>query len=185
MPRLPRSSVSRNAIGHLRLLTDVDLYGSPYLQFFGKMLRPGGIFEIEDLPRPAVLLECAGSVRTAPARSRYSFHTLYVLWSFDFDASEWHEELRGTTRDMNLIIDFAPVAHRLLYAIPRPLAQDRVMTIVRRLAILIDEDLAEISTEERCAALAGIEMHIANEIVHATERMPAESEWARRLSAIA
>lgn len=182
---LPRSSRSRSACGHLRLLTAVDLHAPPGLQFTGKLLPPGGVFDAADLPRPAIILECAGGARTAPARTRYSFETLWILWSFDFGRGEWREVIRAQSSDATFSLNFAPAAHRLLYAAPVPIAQDRVKPVVRTLAILIDEHLASISSEERCAALAGIETHIANEIVCAAARMPPASEWALRLSATA
>lgn len=185
MPHLPSSSVSRSAAGHLRLLSAVDLYAPPGLQFRGKLLRPGAMFDPVDLPHPAVILECAGSSRTASAKSRYSFETLWILWAFDFAAGEWRESMRAHSRDSAFTLDFAPAAHRLLYTAPVPIAQDRVRPIVHRLALLIDEDLASVSTEERCAVLAGIETHIANEIVHAVARMPERSEWVKRLAATA
>lgn len=138
---------------------------------------PGAPCDPETLPRPAVLLEDAGSVRIAAARSRYSFECLWVLWRYDFEAGEWVEVLRTTARDASWSLDFAPVAHRLLYppAAASSSAELRARPATEVLAGLIDEHLAAIPREVRCHVLAEIERHVARHIVRA-------SEWLKRVA---
>ena len=169
--RLPDSAGSRSQRGHLRLLASVDLHAPTGLQFRGRLLRAGGRFDPDDLPRPAVLLEHAGSVRIAAAPSRYSWENLWVLWRFDFRTGSWVEVVRAVGRDSAWTTDFAPIAHRLLYPPLQPgmAAELRARPVVEQLAGLIDEHLDGVTREVRCYVLAELERHVAGHIVRASE----------------
>jgi hypothetical protein len=168
--RLPRSS-PRNALGSLKLLTAVDLAAPTGLQFVGRFLRPGAELDDADLPRPAVLLEDAGTLRTQPAHSRYSFDHLWILWRFDFMKGEWIEVVRGLARDASWTVDIAPIAHRLLHPpagqVTSRSVEMRARPIVTELLSLIDGTLGEATREVQCVILAEIERHLGYRIAEA------------------
>lgn len=166
---LPRSSPWHRAPGHHKLLTEVDVHAPPGLQFRGQLLTPGARFEVDDLPRPAVLLECAGSMRTAAQRSRYAFETVWVLWRFDFAELIWVEVARMLSNDASWTVDLAPIAWRLLHQGRQTQSEDRAAPIGERLAAVIQLELEALTRELRCYVLAGLDRYIANEIVRATE----------------
>lgn len=167
--RLPRSGSSRGAPGFHKLLTAVDLYAPNGLQFAGQLLSPGASFDVAALPRPAVLLENAGSIRTAAVRSRYSFSNLWVLWRFDFEACVWVEAARATSTDNSWTVHFAPIAHRLLNPYPAAGAEERAAApIAERIATVIRVELDQLSREVRCYVLANLDRYIAQQIVAAS-----------------
>jgi hypothetical protein len=166
--RLPRSNPVRRADGFLQLLADVDLYAPRGLQFSRRqLLTPGAEFDPQDLPRPAVLIEYTGPMRFAPARSRYSFTPVWILWRFDFDASKWIEVVRMACRDSSWSLHFAPIAHRLLHPLPEAPVEERGAPAAERIAGLIRAALEPLSRELRCSVLGQLDLYIANEIVAA------------------
>lgn len=166
---LPRTSENRQDRGFLRLLTFVDREAPPGLQFDGQLLTPGAQFDPIALPRPAVLLEYAGRVRIAPARSRYSFAALWLLWRYDFDRSEWMEVVR-TASDDSWSYDFAVIAHRYLYS-ALPAAEARAAPVAARIRELVDAELRRVHSDARCHVLAALDAYLSNEIVK-TSRKP-------------
>jgi hypothetical protein len=159
-------------------LSGVDLQAPAGLQFSGKFLRPGSTFDPERLPRPAVLIESVGSVRTAAARSRYSFEHMWILWRFDFARGDWIEVAQGVARDASWTVDIAPIAYRLLFSSAGSIASRSVemsaRPIVVELASFIDEKLNLTTRELRCFVLAEIERHLGNHIAEAQKWRRAE-----------
>ena len=170
--RLPLTSVSRRDRGFLRLLTDVDVYASPGLQFRGRLLTPGAGFDVCELPRPAVLIEYAGRVRVGKVtNSRYSWAAQWLLWRFDFDAGEWVEVIRSVSADASWSVDFAPVALGLLDAermidTRSELARPECERVTDQLSV----ELNAMTREMRCHVLAALDQYIANEIVRSSLR---------------
>lgn len=162
--RLPRTSESRRDPGFLKLITDVDVYAPPGLQFrCTQLLSPGAEFNPATLPRPAVLLEYGGRVRIAQPRSRYSFSSLWLLWRFDFETSEWIEVVRATSDDTAFSLDFAPIAKRLLDQ-EREHVSDRARPFSDRVVAAVGAELALMTREIRCQVLAALDQFVASEI---------------------
>jgi len=165
--RLPLTSVSRRDRGFLRLLTDVDVYAPPGLQFRGRLLTPGAALDVCQLPRPAVLIEYAGRVRVGKVtNSRHSFAAQWLLWRFDFDAGAWVEVIRSVSADAAWSVDFAPVALGLLDAermidTSADLARPECERVTDRLSVELDSTTREM----RCHVLAALDQYIATEIV--------------------
>lgn len=169
--RLPQSSKNRHNRGFLRLLSDVDVHAPLGLQFRGQLLTPGVPFDPADLPCPAVVLECAGRVRVAAlVNSRYSFESEWVLWRFNFEACVWVEVVRGVSPDAGWSMDFAPAAHRLLYANRTDAGAQRARSESERLTAQLDHELAAMTREMRCHVLAALDAYVANEIVRSSLR---------------
>lgn len=166
---LPHTSERRQDRGFLRLLTFADPHAPPGLQFDGQLLTPGAAFDPAALPRPGVLLECAGSVRIAPERSRYSFAALWILWHYDFELAEWKEIVRATSRDSSWTLDFAPIAYRYLHAMPAPV-EERAAPVAARIRELVAAELVRVHRDARCHVLAALDRYLASEIVRASSR---------------
>lgn len=166
--KLPSTSENRRDRGFLRLLTFVDPAAPAGLQFDGQLLSPGSEFDPAALPRPAVLLECAGSTRISPERSRYAFAHLWVLWRFDFEILEWKEIVRATSRDSSYTLDFAPIAYRHLYVAPEP-PEERAAAVSERLREILSAELAQVARDARCHVLAALDLYLSSEIVRASK----------------
>ncbi|MCU1325725.1 MAG: hypothetical protein JWN34_1095 [Bryobacterales bacterium] len=171
--RLPNSSERRNAGGWHQLLTSVDVHAPRGLQFRGQVLSPGAPFDPADLPRPAVVVENGGSVRTGKVlNSRYSYSNLWVLWTFDFEKEEWREVLRAIDNTSGWTLSFAPAAKRLM----QPGASEETIEldarpIAEQLAAAITTRLQIVPREVRCYVLAGLAEHVSREIVKVTDSL--------------
>jgi hypothetical protein len=161
-----RTSLSRADRGFLRLLTDVDVLAPPGLQFKGRVLMPGAEFDPASLPRPAVMIECAGSVRISEGRSRYCFRHLWLLWRYDFDLHEWVEVVRETSDSAEWTVHFAPIAQRLLSSDQNELRQRQTARVeIERLADFLTAALDELNRELCCFVVAGLDVFVAQQIV--------------------
>jgi hypothetical protein len=166
VPILPRTSTSRTDRRFLRLLTDVDVLAPPGLQFKGEILAPGAAFDPATLPRPAIAIECAGSVRIGEGRSRYCFRHLWVLWRYDFDAGEWDEVVRETSDSAEWTVHFAPIAQKLLRGDHDELRQRQTARVeIERLADFLTAALDELNRELCCFVVAGLDVYVAQQIV--------------------
>jgi hypothetical protein len=164
---LPRTSVSRTDHGFLRLLTDVDVLAPPGLQFKGRLLTPGAKFDPASLPRPAVVLECAGSVRISEGQSRYCFRHLWLLWRYDFERLEWVEVVREISDSAEWTLHFAPIAQRLLNSDQHELLQRQTARAeIERLADFLTAALDELNRELCCFVVAGLDIYVAQQVVN-------------------
>jgi hypothetical protein len=171
----PRTSQNRGDKGFARMLTSVDLHSPPGLQFKGSLIVPGTPCEVGDLPRPAVLLECAGSVRISEGRSRYCFRHLWVLWKFDFETPGWVEVIRTTSDSAAWTVDFAPIAWRLLNQnadVAARLVELNARPVTERLVAFLQMEFESLTWDVCCNVLAGLDQFLANEIILRTR--PAE-----------
>lgn len=167
--RFPRSS-DRGRGGHIKLLTSVDVYAPPGLQFEGQLISQGAPFDEGELPRPAVAIECAGSERLFPGRRRDAFSCLWVLWRYDFESHKWVEVTRTHNCDSGWSVDFAPIAQRLLHPEPRN-AEAEARPVTEQLAASITSELQRVSREVCCHVLAGLYQHLATEIVRRVDAL--------------
>lgn len=182
--KLPHTSENRRDRGFLRLLTLVDREAPPGLQFDGQLLSPGAVFEADHLPRPAVILECAGSTRISPERSRYAFSQLWVLWRYDFESSDWIEIARTTCRDASFTLDFAPIAYRHLHSTPEAPPEERAVAVSERLRELLSAELAQVARDARCHVLAALDRYLSSEIVRASKPLHLVKPMGRAYSRI-
>lgn len=177
MIRFPRSSLSRRDPGHLRLVSSVDLCAPAGLQLRGRFARPGSQVELDALPRPAVVLEDAGRIGDPAAKTlaerRRSFASLWILWRFDFDALEWIEVIRAKANDASFLIDFAPIARRLLEGDGERVPATEARPAAARAICSIEEELAGVSGDAGCYVLAEVEVYLANQIVRRIEQRSA------------
>lgn len=175
MIQFPRSSTSRNDPGHLRIITHVDRSAPLGLQLRGRLARTGSKVELEALPRPAVVLEDAGRMCTVAATQplavrRRSFATLWILWRFDFDALRWIEVVRMTAQDASYSLFFTPVVERLLGPQSDLVHAEQARATASKVISSIEAELAEVSNDAGCFALAQIEAYLANQIVRRIEK---------------
>jgi hypothetical protein len=177
---LPRTSTSRNDKGFLRLLTAVDPHAPPGLQFRGQLLTPGASFDPASLPRPAVLLECAGSVRVEEGSGRYCFRHMWLLWRWNAERGEWIEVVRETSDSAEWTLNFVPIAVRLLRAEGDDLRRaDLGRAETERIAELIGEALGQLSRELACFVLAGLDAFIGSEIVRRSKPLTIARPYGR------
>jgi hypothetical protein len=167
----PKSVECRARKDYHFLVTAVDLYAPPGAQFRYQIVASGAPFDPLELPRPAVLIECVGSVRTRPGRSRYSFSELHVLRYFDFKRVEWVERARSLSPGSSWTIDLAPIAHRLLYPQGEAPAVDEARPIAEELAVVITTRLEIVRREVRCHVLADLADVVSREIVRITDSL--------------
>jgi hypothetical protein len=157
------------------------------LQFRGQLLTPGADFNPDNLPRPAVLIECAGSVRIKEGRSKYCFRCLWLLWRFDFETLEWIEVMRTQCDNATWTEYFAPIALQLLR--PAPDGREALRAarpISTRLIDQLRAEFREMLSEVACCVLADLDNFIAGEIVARTRElqpvrkpMGKEAVWPR------
>lgn len=149
----------------MRLLTRIDLDAPLGLQFIGQTLSPGAPFDPAVLPRPAVLLEHAGRERVSPARSRYSFEDLWIVWRFDFEFGEWVEVVRAhSQRDMSWSHDLAFLAHRRLFPDGEGPIEDRARPVIDEMKAAIQRGLGSVNRKVRSYVVAALDEYLAGEI---------------------
>jgi hypothetical protein len=168
---LPKTS-PRGQHGFLKLLTRIDLAAAPGLQFVGQVLSPGAFFAVGDLPCPAVLLEYAGRERIAPARSRYSFADLWIVWYFDFKFVEWVEVARTHSQlDSSWTHDMAFLAHKRLFPNGERPAEQRAQAVIEKLEKVIGRELENVNADVRPHVVAALDVFLAREIVRVSEML--------------
>jgi len=113
--RLPRSATERRSsdFTFLKLLDRVTEHpgGSA---FEGRILRPGDTFPENELPDPAVLLECAGT----EGRRREKGGTAecrYIVWRWDKRMREWFDLAQASSEHGEWVLALQGVARRALH----------------------------------------------------------------------
>jgi hypothetical protein len=97
----------------LKLLTSIRTeLGSFGPAFEGRILAPGSEIPTDELPDPAVILECAGAVWGADRRRK---ETLWVLWKYDWQAEEWRELARAQAVNWEWILVLKGPAQEALH----------------------------------------------------------------------
>jgi hypothetical protein len=78
--KLPQSS-SRRSLPYVFLTVVERILPQPggLYAYDGKLYRPGGVIDLETLPRPAVAIECAGPVGAHRKGKRHQPYE-YILW---------------------------------------------------------------------------------------------------------
>jgi hypothetical protein len=131
--KLPSTAV-RNAPGTwLKLLSRVDPHATGGFGFEGKILRPAASVTLFDLPDPALLLECAGTMGKGWGHRRMEH--LYVLWRYDRDRQTWRALAQTYAVNGDWALELRPRALREL-APAIPAALDPGAVAQRVLAVL-------------------------------------------------
>ncbi len=165
--QLPRSS-SRVAREHVYCKLIEDIIPQPFhtCLFDGKIYRPGASLEVEQLPRPAVLIECTGPIGPYVNRrgGRHRDYG-YILWVFSFDLHEWREIARAQAPDASWTATLREPAWRALH--PRPELVDviqRSRDAAEDLLDVIDKRLRAELPEVAANALHSLYDRIAGKI---------------------
>ena len=156
--KLPRTASDRAACTHIKLLERVAEFAPHALGFEGKILRPGSMIEISSLPCPAVLLECAGMI--GPRKKR---ECLWLIWTFDFERSEWREIARAASASWEWALALRPVAIYELRGRREP-PHPHIPEITQRIVAKIDEELEAIGPRWRPQLLSALEPELAGRI---------------------
>lgn len=109
--RLPRSTMRRTSGGWIKLLTAVTLAAGGFA-FEGRLLRSGDTIPADDLPQPAVLLECAGT--EGRGRGHCRGDTRYLVWKWDGRAKDWQELAQASSVGDEWAAALREVARRAL-----------------------------------------------------------------------
>lgn len=115
-------------------------------------MKPGSLCNVAALPRPAILLESAGTI--AGRRGRHEY--LWVLWRFDFEREVWTEIARAQSLDDSWKHALVPRAEFALRA-GKPRDPTPILELVSRIMRVIDEELKAIPPEDRHALLAALD----------------------------
>jgi hypothetical protein len=114
--RLPCSSTrAQRPYAHLKLLTAVRP-GCYSVAFEGEILAPGALIDVNRLPVPAVVLECAGPMGEGHGHRRRE--VLWILWLYDWPEGEWVELARAAAVNWEWTLTLREPAIRALH--PRP-----------------------------------------------------------------
>src|SRR3954465_13354686 len=99
---LPRTSTRQQNPYDLYCKLISDVIPEPFgaCLFDGKIFRPGALVELDNLPTPAVVIECTGPIgpyvnRRSERRRDYG----YILWVLDRELLEWREIARAQAKD--------------------------------------------------------------------------------------
>ena len=139
--RLPRSS-TRLGQGYVfcKLLTAIR-EAPMNAGWEGRIYPPGELIAAEELPDPAVVLECAGPQGGFKHGKRRE--TLWILWKLDREAGAWRELARATSLNWEWSLALRAPAMAALY--PQPGLYDvlgRGVDVAERVAAAIDRELA-------------------------------------------
>lgn len=155
--QLPRSS-TRLQIPEVycKLVTEITSPG-PFgaCLFEGKIHKPGETIETAALPRPAVVIECAGPQGGWQRGKKRPY--LYLLWSFDFTRWEWAEVARAVGVGSEWTAVLREAAWRALH--PQPQFMDvisRSRSVADELVEEIDKRLQAERPDVRASALHAI-----------------------------
>ena len=136
-----------------KLLTRVDAFAALGFGFDGTIARPGAEIDTDTLPRPIVVLECAG--RAGPGRGQ---PMLYILWRLEADVT-WRAVARATAHDWTWALTLRTIAIRELRAAPEAPPAD-LSGIAARVLRELDKELQELPRELRAHLLGGLEIEL-------------------------
>ncbi len=142
--RLPfTSNRNQKPFAHLKLLTEVSpcTLGGPFsADFKGKIYAPGAVLDAEELPDPAVVLECVGPIGLA--KSGKQREILWVLWRYERKLEEWIEIARAQSDNTDWSLALREPALRALH--PRPELVDvtkKTVQIAERIMQVVDSEM--------------------------------------------
>jgi hypothetical protein len=172
---LPRSSGRNTQPAYCKLLKRIRRSNIPSpLDFEGTLFRPGQYVEASALhpdpeyPEIPIVLEAAGTVGVSRGHNRAP--AVYILWRFDPGKSDtgWTEIGRAHSQSWEWAVDLAPLAERAI-AEARSTALVQVLpslpVIVKRIAKVMDEELAVLEAADRPKFLAGLYDQLATRMV--------------------
>jgi len=154
MIHLPRTPPRRQPETFLKLLRYVDAFGEYGFGFDGTVFRCGAEIDTADLPRPAVVLECAGNA--APGRGQ---PILWILWRL-LDNFTWRQVARAESFDWTWSIALRPVAVRELRGGAAEVPPADLPEITRRIVGELDRELRALPRAVRCHLLGRIEREL-------------------------
>lgn len=129
----------------MKLIEDIIPQPFGACLFDGRIYRPGAAVDVTSLPRPAVLIECAGPIGVHRRGKHRDY--LYLLWRFDFSLLGWVKIAEAQAKDASWTAAIREAAWRALY--PRP----ELFDIVERSRNVTEELLATIDRRLRAEEL--------------------------------
>jgi hypothetical protein len=162
--RFPRTS-SRLQLPDVYVKLIEGIIPQPFgmCMFDGRIFRPGAVVDLEALPRPAVVIECAGPIGVHQRGKHRDYQ--YILWSFDFSVCEWREIARSQAKDASWTAGVREAAWLALH--PRPELVDiieRSRDVSNELIEAIDKRLRAEMPEVKANALYSIYERVAGRI---------------------
>jgi hypothetical protein len=154
----------RNAIVYITVVRTIQASSWGATQFQGDLRKPGQVIEFDSLPRPAVLVECAGPI--GPWKRGKHRDLLYILWRLDYHSYEWVEIARAQARDWSWSVVFDRPARMALQ--PRPELVDvleRSRTVAEQILELIRQHLEPEIAAVQASALYAVYESVAGRIV--------------------
>ncbi len=182
-PRMPiplpcTSTRSSYPYAHVKLLTRIGRMELAGAAFEGRILPPGKNLPAEELGKNPVALECAGPVGQPRIGRRRP--VLWILWRYDWDASQWKEIARSTAVGWEWSLVLYEPAVRLLYPKPEQVdAVSRGRDLANALIDAIDERILHEAEPVKFAALTSVYDQVAGRIAAQSVGMP------RRMTAVA
>jgi len=156
--RLPRSATRRGGVTYARMLESVvpdRVWGG--WRFEGRVLGPGALVPLIEIPEPGLLLECAGV--EPGGRGHVRAPTLYILWRYDTRPGYWSELARAATVNRDWTLDLGPIAQRELEP-ARPILID-LAAVTRRVVELLDRELEPLEFKLRVLVVRAVEDRLA------------------------
>jgi hypothetical protein len=165
--KLPRSALRRGALTWSKLLDHVDADARNGFGFQGRILRPGALVALEELPEPAVLVECAGSDGSGHGHRRSA--TTYILWQFDRARGEWRELARAASVGREWASDLRSIALRALGHEPAPFIPPTTQETIARVLALVEGELRGVRAETVLDLMGALHDRLA---AHAAAQLP-------------
>jgi len=173
--RLPRTS-TRVEFPYVYIKIVENIVPLPFglCRFDGKIYKPGAVIAIETLPRPAVLIECAGPVGIYRRGRRRDYQ--YLLWLLDADRHEWRELARAQARDASWTLAIREPAWCALHPQPELIdVMERSQDVSRDLIDEIEKRLRAEMPEVQANALYSVYEWIAGRIADCDPKAPKQS----------
>jgi hypothetical protein len=129
--------------------------------FEGDLVRPGSVVELDGLPEPAVVLECAGTDGAGQGHRRSG--VVYVLWRLDRQAGEFRELARVVCENRDWTVDLGPIARREL-APSQPVLVDP-KRVCERICGVLDEEMDRLHRDAQRILLLALYDRLAARVV--------------------
>jgi hypothetical protein len=168
--KLPRSATRRGALTWAKLLTRVDAKAQNGFGFEGRIVRPGALIGIHEMPEPAVVLECAGN--DGSGRGHRRAEDVYILWRYDRRRGEWAELARARSVNWEWALDLRPIARRALEGPPPNAPEER--TAIARVLNLVDAEIEGAGQQTLLDVMAALHDRLAARVAEKQEGVRCE-----------
>src|SRR5579863_316120 len=159
------STRPQKGIAFCKLLTRVERDGSFALGFDGEIHKPGAALRRDELPERIVVLECAGPAGSYAQRKR---ETLWILWRYDKEESEWREIGRAAAASWEWAVVLRRPAYEALRAKPQLYdVLEMSRNVAAEIAELIHRRIEMEAEPHRVNILAAVHDRLCGEIARA------------------